>query len=376
MSWPKPTIIDAIKAPKPLHAGRWLCFFIILALITSVILALIWSDKNYFSQWAFWFSIVFISIAIGSIAISVRLYLYGLAQEKYEIWQHEQKHIEQNWQEWAMQSLIILDSFYVLPNQLDLNDIWENNESFTSRINKSLAFDSTFDLSKNIENLFFSMRDMLLLLPTKDPINVTVYSLPESYGLIEKDINDAYRSAKITQPYVFSHHIIADVDIDKLMELIDSSKSSIELIIINNTASSEGAFLCSFLLIDKVYYQDLAINIGKSEVLRPMITSDMPLGVQQMVEMQSKIHQVKQLFLANLDNNQRLNIIKQLAEQKISLELICQLENYVGNQQKASYWLTLALACDITTKTKQNNLIAVMQQNRWLLSVVTALNGE
>ncbi|MWN90840.1 hypothetical protein GQ597_09025 [Gilliamella sp. Pra-s65] len=376
MSWPKPTIIDAIKAPKPLHAGRWLCFFIILALITSVILALIWSDKNYFSQWAFWFSIVFISVAIGSIAISVRLYLYGLAQEKYEIWQHEQKHIEQNWQEWAMQSLIILDSFYVLPNQLDLNDIWENNESFTSRINKSLAFDSTFDLSKNIEDLFFSMRDMLLLLPTKDPINVTVYSLPESYGLIEKDINDAYRSAKITQPYVFSHHIIADVDIDKLMELIDSSKSSIELIIINNTASSEGAFLCSFLLIDKVYYQDLAINIGKSEVLRPMITSDMPLGVQQMVEMQSKIHQVKQLFLANLDNNQRLNIIKQLAEQKISLELICQLENYVGNQQKASYWLTLALACDITTKTKQNNLIAVMQQNRWLLSVVTALNGE
>ncbi|OCG21366.1 MULTISPECIES: hypothetical protein [unclassified Gilliamella] len=370
MSWSKPIIIDILKAPKALHRGRWLCFFIILFLITSIVLALMWPDNNSFLQWQFWLSIVFISTVIESIAISVRLYFYGLAQEEYEIWQHEQKNIEQNWQDWAMQSLVVLDSFYVLPNKLNLDDLLTNNPNVSSKINKSLAFDEKFDLNEHIECLFISMRDMLSQLPVKEPINIIVYSSPESYGLIGNNINDAYKNAKIAQPYTVSFHIMNHVDIDKLMELIDSPQSALQLIIIDNTSSLGSAFLCGFLLTDKTSYQDLTIDVAKSEILRPMITSDMSLGIQQMVEIQHAIHHAKQLWFSNLDNKQQVDVTKQLAQWDISPEQMHQLESIVGNQTELSFWLSLALTCEMVTQKKQNNLIATMTQNQWLFSVV------
>ncbi|MCO6546533.1 MAG: hypothetical protein J6583_01985 [Gilliamella sp.] len=376
MSWPKPIIIDTLKAPKALHRGWWLFFFIILILISSIVLALLWTDNNYFLQWQFWLSIILISTVIESIALSIRLYLYGLAQEEYELWLHEQKNVEQNWQNWAMQSLVVLDSLYVLPNELKLKDLLTNNPDATSKINKSLAFEEKFDLIESIESLFLSMRDVLSQLPIKEPINVIVYSSPESYNLIENKFNDVCGSVKIAQPYTVSHHVMNHSDIDKLNEWIDSSQSVIHLIIINNANSSGTAFLCAFLLMDKAYYQDLAIDIAKIEILRPMITSDMPLGVQQMAEIQPAIHQIKQLWFSNLDNKKQVDVTKQLAEWNISPEQMYQLESIVGNQTDFSFWLSLALTCETVIQTKKNNLIAAINQNQWLLSVVTAVNGE
>lgn len=376
MSWSKPIISNTLNAPKALHRGRWLFFFIILFLITSIVLALMWPDNNYFMQWQFWLSGVFISIVIGSIAISVRLYLYGLAQEEYEIWQHEQKNIDQNWQDWAMQSLVVLDSFYFLPNKLNLDDLLKNNPNVSSKMNKSLAFDEKFDLNENIEDLFVSMRDVLSQLPVKEPINIMVYSSPDSYGLVENSINDAYKNAGIAQPYTVTNHIINHVDTVKFMEWIDSPQSALKLVIINNTISSGSAFLCAFLLTDKTYYQHLAIDIGQNQILRPMITHNMPTGIQQMAEMQLAIHQIKPLWFANLDNKQQVDITKQLAQWSISAEQIHQLESIVGNQTELSYWLSLALACEMVAKTQKNNLIAAMNQNQWLFSVVAKLSRE
>ncbi|OCG16474.1 hypothetical protein [Gilliamella sp. WF3-4] len=376
MSWPKPTVIDPLEAPKALHLGRWLFFFILLILITGIVLALMWPDKNSFLQWTFWLSIAFISAAIGSIAVSVRFYLYGLAQEEYEIWQLEQKQIEQNWQEWAMQSLIVLNSFYALPSKISIDDIMENSQNLTSHANKPLIFNDDFDMAGCVESLFSSMQDVLSLLSPKEFINIIVYSSPESYGLSEKDIDVAYKNAKIKQPYTMSYQIMSQVDTDKLIERIESPQSSIQLIIINNTGSSGSAFICAFLFTDKKYYQDLAIDIGKNEILRPMITQDMPIGIQQMAEMQSVIHQVKQLWFSNLDKKQEVNVAKQLAEWDISPELMYHLENIAGNQTELSYWLSLVLACEMVTKTKQNNLIAAMNHNQWLFSVVTTIDRE
>lgn len=376
MSWPKPIIGDVIKAPKPLHAGKWLFFFFILILVTGVMLTLIWSTNNSFLQWQFWLSIVLISIVIESIAISVRIYLYGLAQEQYKIWQHEQKNIELNWQNWAMQSLIVLDSFYILPNNLKLDDLLINNLNATSKINKSLAFNEQVNLINFFEDLFLSMRDVLSQIPVKETINVIVYSSSESYELIENNFNDTYSNAKIAQPYTITHHIINHIDTDKLMKWVDSPKFGIQLIIVNNINSSGSAFLCAFLLMNKTEYQHLAIDVGKIEILRPMITNNMPFGVQQMNEMQLAIRQVKQLLFVNLDNKQQVDVVKQLAEWKISPEQLCQLESLVGKQTAVSYWLSLALACEIINQTKQNNLIAAMNQNEWLFSVVTKLSRE
>ena len=376
MSWPKPKVMDTLKPPVKLHLGRWFLFFIVLIFITGIILALMWPNNDYSKQWTFWAGTIFIPSMIGGIAIGIRFYLYGLAQEEYEIWQHEQKHIEQNWQAWAMKSLVVLDSYYLLPNQISIQQLFSGSADLENQINKSLAFNDTVELHQRIEDLFFSIHHQLSIIPVTEPINITVYSSNDAYNYVDDDIHQAYKTVKILQPYTLTHQIMPSANPDKLTEWIDSTQTGLQLVIINNTISSGTAFLCAFLLMDKQHYLDLAIDIAKSEILRPMVTDDLFVGVNQMVEIQPAINKINQLWINNLDFKQEVNITKHLAELNISPEQIYKLESLAGNQTELSYWLSLALGCEMITKTKQNNLIAARSQNQWLFSVVTAVSEE
>lgn len=376
MSWPKPNVINTLKPPIKLHTGRWGLFFTALFFIVGIVLAIIWPNNNFSSQWVFWASVIVIPTVIGGVAVSIRLYLYGLAQEEYEIWQHEQKQIEQNWHMWAMQSLVVLDSYYVLPNHLTAKKILTDSTNLTTEINNTLTFDEKFEFSDYVEDLFFSMRQLLSKLPVTDRVNITIYSSPEAYNYIDDEINNAYRTAKIEQPYTLSHQLISHANIEKLTEWIDTPQPVLQLIIVNNSISSGTAFLCGFLLMDKQHYRDLNLDVAKSEILRPMTTMDVLAGIKQMVDMQAEIRGVNQLWFANLDNKQEVDILKQLTDLNISPQQTYKLENLAGNQTELSYWLSLALGCEMITTTKQNNLITAMSQNQWLFSVVTEPNRE
>lgn len=376
MSWPKPKVIDTLKPPVMLNLGRWFLFFIVLIFITGIILALMWPNNDYSKQWTFWAGTIFIPSMIGGIAIGIRFYLYGLAQEEYEIWQHEQKHIAQNWQAWAMKSLVVLDSYYHLPNQITIQQLLSDSADLENKTNKSLAFDKKEELYQHIEDLFSYIHHQLSNIPETERINITVYSSNDAYNYTNEDIQSAYSAAKIVQPYTITHQTISYANLDKLTEWIELTQTDLQLVIINNTISSGTAFLCAFLLMDKQNYLDLAIDIARREILRPMVTDDLSIGVNQMVEMQPAINQINQLWITNLDPKQEVNITKHLAELNISPEQIYKLESLVGNQTDLSYWLSLALGCEMITKTKQNNLIAARSQNQWLFSVVTAVSEE
>lgn len=376
MSWPKPNVINTLKPPVKIHRGRWVLFFIILILITAILLALMWPDNNFISQWTFWVGVLFIPTVISGIAVSVRLYLYGLAQEEYEIWEQEQNHIEHNWQEWAMQSLMVLDSFYSVPNHISTRKLLFDSPNQIVQLNNSLIFDEKYTFKDYAEGLLFSLREVLSAIPKTEVIDIKVYSSPESFTYIDDDINNAYRSAEILQPYKLYHQIVSRTNIEKLAELYDTPQSSLQLIVINNFISSGSAFLCALLLTDKQHYQELAIDIAKSEILRPMITDNLLTGVNQMVEMQPAINDVKQLWFANLNAEQEVDINKLLADQKISPDQLYKLESIVGNQTELSYWLSLALGCEMITQTQKNNLITAMSQNQWLFSVVTTVSRE
>lgn len=374
MSWPQPKVIDTLNPPGKLHRGRWLVFFIILMVITGITFALMWPNNNYLKQWTFWFGLISIPTIVSGVALSIRFYLYGLAQEEYEIWQQEQKIIQQNWQMWAMKSLIVLDSYYSLPNQITAKQILVDNSNLAVQINNSLKFDEKLGVNQHIEDLFFSLRPFFSKLPLTEPINITMYSSDQSYSYVDDDIYNACRAAQIAQPYTFSHKMVINADIEKLVEWIDIDQKALQLVIINNTKSSNSAFLCAFLLMDKQQYRNLSVDIAKAEILRPMTTDNLQVAINQMVELQPAICQVNQLWFANLDNKQEVNITKQLADLNISPEQMYKLGSLVGNQNELSYWLSLALACEMVTETKQTNLITAMSQNQWLFSVVTAVN--
>jgi hypothetical protein len=378
MVWTKPDISNRVKLPKKLQFVKWLLFFIILTLITGIAFFLISKHDSGTPQWTFIAKGMIIPIVLGSIAISVRIYIYGLALEKYEIWQHEVAHINQNWQLWAMQSLMVLDSHCILPNSLTAEKILNDRANLDVTIDKSLAFSDNFELKQHLESILFSMRGVLSQLPETESINITIYSSPQAYGsYFDSEIEQVYKTAKIDQSYTLSHHIITYTDAECLTQWIDNGQSALQLIIINNTlSSSDTAFLCAFLLMDKDRYQKLALDIAKAEILRPMITTDMDKGIEQMVEIQSAMQQVEQFWFSNLDEQQESKLIDKLARSNFSFEEIYKLGILVGNQTQLSYWLALALGSEMVTQTGKNNFIAAISQNQWLFTVLTGVDKK
>lgn len=376
MSWPKPRVVNPLKPPLKLHRSRWYLFFIVLSFITTILLILIWPNENYGSQWIFWISATIIPTVITGIAVSIRLYIYGLAQEEYEIWQLEQKNIDENWKNWAMKSLVILDSYYVLPNHLTVKDILNNGVNLPSKINKSLEFGDEFNIKIYLEEVFLSLSKLLLDLPEKETINITIYTSLESSPLLEEDINNAYQTAKLPWKYKLSQHISDNVNAEILQEMIDDSQTSLQLVIINNTISLNSAFLCAFLGTSKQHYQDLGINSAKVEILRPMVATELDNAIGQMIDMQHAIKQVKQVWFTNVEKKQQVEILTLLADQKISLDNQINLDSFIGNQTGLSYWLSLAMGCEMVMLTNQNNLMTAYSHNKWLLSNLAVLRRE
>ncbi|MCO6523905.1 MAG: hypothetical protein J6562_02640 [Candidatus Schmidhempelia sp.] len=377
MTWSKPDMSNRVKLPAKLHFARWMLFFIALTLITGIVFSLMWKHDSGMPQWTFIAKGMLIPIVLGSIAISVRIYIYGLALEKYEIWQRELAHINQNWQLWAMQSLMVLDSYCVLPKPLIKKKILNDSLNLEAQIDKSLAFDESFELKQHIEHILFSISSLLSQLPKTDSINITVYSLPEAYSYLDSEIDNAYEAAKIAQSYTLSHHIITHTNAEILTQWIDNEQSALQLIIINNTICSSGtAFLSAFLLMDKNRYQKLALDIASNEILRPMIATDMVKGIEQMVEIQPAMQRVDQFWFTNLDKEQEGKLTDTLVRSNFSLEEIYKLDIIVGKQTQLSYWLALALGCEMMALTGQNNFIAAMSQNQWLFTVLNSVNKK
>lgn len=373
MSWSKPNVSNIAKPPAKLHWRTWGMFITLLFFITSFILARLWPDSSYSSQWTYWVGSTLITLIIGGIAFSIRIYFYGLAQEEYNIWQQEQKNIEQNWQKWAMQSLVVLDSFYVLPNQVTANKILNNGSNISAEVNKSLTFNDKFDTAHYIEDLFVSMRSVLNKLPKTESINITVYSSQHADICIENTISQAYQKIGIKQRYSLSQKIENEIDVEQLTKWVDATEPELELIIVDNTKSQSSSFLTAFLLVKKSHYQDMGIDIAQVEILRPMFTSDLQLAFQQMVDMQPVIKQVNQLWLANLTNKQEKEVLINLSKNHIELEDVNKLQRIGGNQDELSYWLALALGCESVIASHKNNLITSITQNQWLSSVIAVL---
>ena len=376
MSWPKPKVLNPLKPPLKLHRGRWYLFCIVLSFITTILLIIIWPNESYGSQWIFWISATIIPTTITGIAVSIRLYIYGLAQEEYEIWQLEQKNIDENWKNWAMKSLVILDSYYVLPNHLTVQDILNNSVNLPTKINKSLEFGDEFNIKIYLEEVFLSLSKLLPELSEKETININIYTSLESSPLLEEDINNAYQTTKLPWKYKLSQHISDNVNAEILQEMIDDSQTSLQLVIINNTISLNSAFLCAFLGTSKQHYQDLGINSAKVEILRPMVATELDNAIGQMIDMQHAIKQVKQVWFTNVQKKQQVEILTLLADQKISLDNQINLDSFIGNQTGLSYWLSLAMGCEMVMLTNQNNLMTAYSHNKWLLSNLAVLRRE
>ncbi|OTQ13974.1 hypothetical protein B6D11_09355, partial [Gilliamella apicola] len=239
-----------------------------------------------------------------------------------------------------------------------------------------LEFGDEFNIKIYLEEVFLSLSKLLPELSEKETININIYTSLESSPLLEEDINNAYQTAKLPWKYKLSQHISDNVNAEILQEMIDDSQTSLQLVIINNTISLNSAFLCAFLGTSKQHYQDLGINSAKVEILRPMVATELDNAIGQMIDMQHAIKQVKQVWFTNVEKKQQVEILTLLADQKISLDNQINLDSFIGNQTGLSYWLSLAMGCEMVMLTNQNNLMTAYSHNKWLLSNLAVLRRE
>ena len=67
-----------------------------------------------------------ISVFIKAILFSIRLFIYGLAEEKVKVWDEQIKSQDKQWQKWSMQSLAVLNSVVITPHNLSVDNLLKN----------------------------------------------------------------------------------------------------------------------------------------------------------------------------------------------------------------------------------------------------------
>jgi len=369
MSWPKPETI-ALKPPcKPIR-WRWICLFTALFIITAIFLLMSWGDDNYFLSLSFWLLIIFVPFIIGSVALSIRFYLYGLAQERFDIWQQEQDNIDDNWQNWAMFSTSVISSYWVTPNELVAEKIISDGADLPVQIDQVLSFDSNrFEYQNYFEDLFNRFVEPLSKLPDNTRLSITLYFSPQSYCHLDDIINRAYRRCEINQPYSITHHLSTSANVGQIAEIIDNPQSDVQLIIVNNLISKGSAFLAALLLVDKQLVVDK--STVESFLLRPMVTTNIDEAAEQMAEMQPAIKSASQLWYANLDKPKENEITKILSDHDISPDNIYSLDSIAGKQTDLAYWSLLAMGNQLVKQSQQTILLVTISQGKYLFSVLT-----
>lgn len=371
MPWPKPeiTLINPPLKPKRLV---WIAVFAVLLIITGTLLILMWSDNRYFSAVSFWVMLILVPALIGSIALSLRFYQYGIAQEHFEIWQQEQALIEDNWQEWAMRSVRVMGSYWITPNELTAASIIFDLKNLPVQIEKVLAFENDEqDDEPYFEDLFYSMAQSINQLPNCQKMTITVYSSPESYAYLDDTIAVVSRRCQIKPRYTFKQQISQHVALNDIIQLIDNPSDEPHLLIMNNLRSHGSAFLGAILIVDEQLLDPDLAQMVESHLLRPMETDDITDGIHQMVEMQPALSGVTQLWCANLDKAHEIEIAKQLAEHNISPKAIHFLDSIAGQQTDLAHWSLLALGNQLVKQTNESLLLASKSNGQFLFSVLT-----
>lgn len=375
--WPKPDVIPILPPSKP-KRWVWIMTFIVLFAITAIFLILSWGDENYFNSLSFWLVLIMLPATLGSVALSIRFYFYGLAQERFDIWQQEQKQVNDNWQDWAMSGTHVIASAWYTPNELTASKILLQRQNLAVQIDKVLAFgDEQRDYAHSFEDVFYQLSSPLNQLPDNIKVAITIYSSLESYSYLDDIVFKAYQQSSIKQPYTLQHQLTPTVHIEKVIDLIDNPDHTLQLLVFNNLKSSCSAFFSAILIIGEPLLSQFGSQLSielESKIIRPMIAKDISAAIGQMAQMQPALLDVKQLWCANLNKQQEVEIVKQLAQQNISLDNINYLDSIAGKQNDLAYWSLLSLGSQLVKQSQQTLLLATSHQDECIFSVLSKDN--
>lgn len=378
--WPK-TDIAKLPAPKPIRLFNWISIMVLL-LVCVLFFMLFVTPVSVSNNTLFIVILSGITLFVTVILFSVRLFIYGLEEEKVKIWDEQIKKRDKQWQEWSMQSLAVLGSVVITPQDLSVDDLLKNQGQLHFSANEVFSFSKTnyrFYL-ESYEWIFANFYDYLNQIGDSYTLTVLLLGSPEYHTEQTRLIRQAYKQLEGNLPIEFRYHSILGAEQDDINQLIDNEEPALYLIIADNVQSTDSsAFMSALLLANESLYTNIPNLRAQSYVLRPMQTNrdELSTAIAQMHEIQPAFSHIQQLWYSQFDEKAVADLRILFFEYDIILRemeypAIYPLDTYFGHPNKVlSYWLLLALTTQAVTKTQQTQLVAANVLDKLLFTVVS-----
>lgn len=342
------------EQPSPPSSGGWLISGV-LAVIAGVLLFVLHASGTFsalkaINIWLF----ALIPVVLWILTFSTCGYLYGREMERFQFFQREAEHAQQQWTAWAERYIALSASCVMLPDSISAALLKQNLRGLPQQQGLVRHIDYLKDNKSVINTLLEGIQSALRILPPELALQVTVLTdEPESgrqklFALFDECWQT--RAPENLRPA--SLNIIDQLSFRSLDERLGQPESTVQLILViqmnGNTHYSDG--LAALLFTSDDVAQEHALpHIVR--VLRPM-----PLDVGNLNEELTLLLRTQTQACRTarvLGDHQKwtgssaaLITIGNALGTQWEAENILTIETYCGIQGPFSPWLTLALGAD------------------------------
>jgi hypothetical protein len=379
--WIKPKIAP-LPEVKPIKLWHWLIIGLAILLGVTLLFFIILPERYQKNYLLLALIICGCTLMMTSTLFSIRLFLYGVEEEKNKIWQEETQYLHQQWQNWAMQSLAILDSVIILPDNLSsfVDSIVTNSQELEldyAKINQFKNTDKTFysncfdqifaNIARNLNKVEPHLKLIIWLDNNNNPT------------LLEKLIYQAANKWQLKQEIELSTDPIYTGKSLIINQLIDDNQPALYLIISNNAQSqTSSAFISALLMVNTQLLSTMDDVKPQSYLLRSMLTTQhkYEAAIQQMLDIQPAFNNITQCWHSQINGEELNELTTLLNKNDVDIVTAKQLarHDFDGNfgipNKEMSYWLLLALANQACQKNGDYHLVATKLRNDMVFSLL------
>lgn len=376
MTWPKPDIPIILKTNKP-KIVNWALGFLLYIFLAFT---LVWFNLNNEKLGLEFFVYMFIFILLFFLMLAVRVYYYLIiAHEGQKYWTNEVEKVHGRWQEWANESIGVVDSYFLTPQKITAKSIFTASVDIYKDEVLTFSDDeySLHDLLQHLNKILSQLPDVKLtttLIANQSTLD-NVLLVNDIELMLEEQL----------ARYMKTPLCIKDcVDNQLVNTLIDNQDEmdTLQLLLVYNLDDPNSSdFIGYFLFSPRRVAIDYQIKL-RGSVLRLMITDELDKAVTQMLEMQPTVMLIRNIWLSqdhHIINHGLVLLLQKLSTQNADNVVLPEqhkLSLYQGLSSSLSYWLALHFACDWVEKEQTVELVMGQLENNTLFNIVVSQNRE
>ena len=382
--WPKPEI-PPLPKPKPLKLWNWLSLIVLIyaGVLFMTVFMLPESLQTQTTMIGFFLIQLVITLAIIGICFGIRLMVYGYAEEKQKRWAQQEKAFHQHWQDWSMQSLVVLKSFLMTPSQFSVDALIDEESDIDNLSHKAMLFENVDDTLylPFFEEIAFSLHDRVSSLPIDTALTVLIQGREIRDPLLEENLLSSFTLVNLPWQVTFKY-LKAEPETPVIIDrLIDKQDNTLYLLVTDQANNQDSTAFISALLLRHQTPESIA---SESHIRRTMQTTPekLNLATSQMQEMQPAFSETKVVWLGYMaeyyDTEPEITQLLAMMLGPSTFPDIYRLASCIGLlNHDLSYEAQLVLASKLAKKTQQTQIVVASVLNKLIFTVISpTLNDD